>query len=628
MTTITDPQNNQSVLQFQGIYETQRKMYQGSATSGTLLETVDTCYNGAVSPCAGTAITAAITQIGATTSLPGATALQSKAVNFLNSSGLPTETDEYDFGSGAPGALTRKTVITYNTTLGNGIVDHPATVQIYNGSGTLIAQTTYGYDETAVTATSGTPQHVAVSGSRGNLTTIKRRVVGSTNLTQTYTYFDTGNINVATDTNSAQTTYAYGNCGNSFPSTVSLPLSLSSSQIWNCSGAVVTSTTDANSKTNSTGFTDPNYWRPRTITDQTGAATSLSYFIPPNAGAESTLNFNGAASTTDSRITIDALGRTPVTQQRQAQGSANYDSIETDYDSLGRVSRVTTPYTGVAAQTSASAPATTTTYDALSRPLAITDGGGGVINYTYTQNDVLITVNPAATGENSKKRQFEYDGLGRLKSVCEVTSAGGSGNCGQTAAQIGFLTKYTYDAQGNLLTVTQNAQSTTPQTRTYTYDGVGRLLTEANPETNNTATTYTYDSDATCGSTSQGDLVKRVDPVGNVTCYAYDLLHRVTGITYPSGAYAAATPQKHFVYDSATVNGVVMANAKGRLAEAYTGPSTAKITDLGFSYSARGEVTDTYESTPHSAGYYHVAATYWPNGMLNSLATNLAGLPM
>ena len=48
---------------------------------------------------------------------------------------------------------------------------------------------------------------------------------------------------------------------------------------------------------------------------------------------------------------------------------------------------------------------------------------------------------------------------------------------------------------------------------------------------------------------------------GNVTCYAYDALHRLTAVTYPSGSYAAVTPQKHFVYDSATVNGQSMNNA-------------------------------------------------------------------
>jgi RHS repeat-associated protein len=62
-----------------------------------------------------------------------------------------------------------------------------------------------------------------------------------------------------------------------------------------------------------------------------------------------------------------------------------------------------------------------------------------------------------------------------------------------------------------------------------------------------------------------------------------------------------------------------MGNTKGRLAEAYTGASASKITDLGFTYSARGEVTDAWELTPNSGGYYHPTAGYWANGALNSL---------
>ena len=67
-----------------------------------------------------------------------------------------------------------------------------------------------------------------------------------------------------------------------------------------------------------------------------------------------------------------------------------------------------------------------------------------------------------------------------------------------------------------------------------------------------------------------------------------------------------------------------MANAKGRLAEAYTG---SKTTDLGFSYSVRGEIANVYRSSPHSGGYYNVAATYWANGLLNTLNANLSGIP-
>jgi hypothetical protein len=43
------------------------------------------------------------------------------------------------------------------------------------------------------------------------------------------------------------------------------------------------------------------------------------------------------------------------------------------------------------------------------------------------------------------------------------------------------------------------------------------------------------------------------------------------------------------------------------------------ITDEYFDYSARGELTETYQSTPHSGGYYHPTAAYCANGALNNL---------
>lgn len=173
--------------------------------------------------------------------------------------------------------------------------------------------------------------------------------------------------------------------------------------------------------------------------------------------------------------------------------------------------------------------------------------------------------------------------------------------------------------------MTQNAQDVSAnwQTRSYLYDGLGRITQEKNAEESST-TYYTYDTDSTCG-TYNGDLVKKVDAVGNVTCFAYDALHRVTAKTYPSGSYASVTPEKHYVYDAATINGTAMTNAKGRLAEAYSGPSSAKITDEGFSYSARGEVTDTWEWTQHSSGWYHVTASYWANGVTQQVT--IPGVP-
>lgn len=633
-TTITDPQSNKTTINFQGIYETERQVNQGAST---LLKITYTCYNGNVTPstCNSTAVSLPITQRSVFRQWPGG--LQSRYDTFYNNVGLVTEKDEYAYGSGAPGVLTRKTLTAY-AALGNGILNKPSSVTVEDGSGNIKAKTTYCYDEAtpsgtatcaatgAPAATSGTPQHVAVTGSRGNVTTVAYLVQGSTTLGKKATYYDTGNPLTATDVNGAQTTFTYGStsCGNSFPTLVTEPLSLSKSMSWNCTGGVATVITDENGKNATSSYAfDPYFWRPSATTDQASNETNFTY--TGQTSIESSLLFNNGNSTTDVLITVDGLGRSHLSQVRESPSSSTYDTVETDYDALGRKTRTTLPYAGTAGQTNASAAGKNTLYDALGRRIQVTDSGGRNVAFSYAQNDAYRTVGPAPTGENTKRKQFEYDSLRRLTSICEITSATGSGTCAQTSAATGYWTQYTYDPMNHVTGVTQNAQlSGSNQTRSYFYDSMGRMTSEVNPETG--STTYVYDTDSTCG-TSKGDLVKKIDAVGNTTCFAYDVLHRPTSVTY-SGPYSSSTPNKYFVYDAATVNGTAMANPKMRLVEAYTATcsSCTKITDNGFSYSSKGRVSDAYQSTPHSSGYYHVTATYSTNGTVSQLS-NLSGLP-
>ena len=54
-----------------------------------------------------------------------------------------------------------------------------------------------------------------------------------------------------------------------------------------------------------------------------------------------------------------------MSQTRQAPASSSYDSVETDYDVVGNVSKVTLPYSGVAgALCSGTCPGTIFSYDA------------------------------------------------------------------------------------------------------------------------------------------------------------------------------------------------------------------------------------------------------------------------
>jgi len=662
ITTPPDPANqppvgNDTVVDFwkdsatsqntNNFYETQRLTYQGSSSSGTLLQTATTCYNTNTSSCTTTAVSSPITQRNVTSQF-GSTGRQALEVFKYISTGLLSEEDDYDYASGPPTVVLRKTFVTY-ASLGNGIGDRPASVTICSASGTssscgnagtVVAQTTYTYDHTTPATSSGTPQHVSITGSRGNATTVARFVQGSTNLSQTYTYYDTGMLQTATDVNNATTTDNYpdaiSTCGNAFATSVNLPITnpqLTRYYTWNCDGAVATQFTDENGGNTIVAYTDLYFWRPASTTDPTNAVVNYSYpSSSPYNWSETTLTVVSNTSVLDKLTTFDGVGRVHVQQVRQGPTSPHFDTVETDYDALGRTSRVTQPYSGNAGQTSSTAPATTLTYDALNRTLQQTDAG--TTAYTYPQNDAYVTIGPQPTGENTKRRQLEYDGLGRLSSVCEVTNAAQSGNCGQNSPATGYLTSHTYDAAGNLIGVTQNAQpGGTAQTRSYSYDGLARMISETNPEIGPSSgpapITYAYDSATGCTGTYSGDLVKKVDQVGNTTCFAYDALHRTTSITY-SGPYSSVTPNRYFAYDTATVNGTAMVKVKNRLAEAYTATtqSGTKITDEGFSYTARGEVSDVYELTPHSnSSYYHVAQTYWPHGAPSQLSSNITGLP-
>src|SRR5258708_28715892 len=86
-------------------------------------------------------------------------------------------------------------------------------------------------------------------------------------------------MNTATNVNGAVTTnsYAGSSCGNSFPTSISEPLSMSRSFAWNCTGGVLTSLTDENGKVTSTAYTDPNFWPPASATDPTSPTLNFTY---------------------------------------------------------------------------------------------------------------------------------------------------------------------------------------------------------------------------------------------------------------------------------------------------------------------------------------------------------------
>jgi len=263
-TTVTDPIGNVSTLNFviannNNFYETQRVLNQGAST---LLQTITRCYNQMTFLSCGQAnsLSLPITQLD----------VYSQWANGQNSTheekygsvagapgyGLATEIKDWDYvnGGGALGALLRDTVISYANP-GNNIFDRPAQISVYDGSATpvLKAQITYSYDETALTATTA-PQHLAISGSRGNLTTLARwlNTTGLT-LNSTFTYDDTGNVLSATDPGTHTTNFAYSSTYGyayatqiSYPATGSPPIAHNVRASYDANTGLVTATCGQN----------------------------------------------------------------------------------------------------------------------------------------------------------------------------------------------------------------------------------------------------------------------------------------------------------------------------------------------------------------------------------------------
>ncbi len=451
-----------------------------------------------------------------------------------------TSLKEYAFGSGAPGSLLRTTNRTYLSTSAYtslNILDRMTQETVQDGAGTVVSRTDVAYDSTPLTCVTGAAQHNDVNygcsfTTRGNATSFTGyadavHLTGA--LATTFNYDSLGNrrqrfLNGVQQTQwdyTSATQYAYPSAVISGPPG-GAQLQTNLAYFFN-TGQLATAT-DPNNQ--SIGFGYDVYRRLTSTTDRGGYTTNITYNSPTLSNAYQL--FNGGNSIVSDAVTLDWLGRQHIHQAQQYPASGTYDSVETDYDSLGRMSRVTLPYVAGLQGTNASGPAVTTTYDALGRPLTVVDGGGGRTSYSYSNNDVLVTVGPAPAGENAKRRQLEYDALGRLTLVCEITSAAGSGSCGQSTAATGFRTLYSYDALGNLLSVNQSGQP-----RSFTYDSLGRMTSEINPETGTTS--YTYDSVTAnyCASgaySSPGDLVAKADANGNHVCYYYDALHRVTDI--------------------------------------------------------------------------------------------------
>lgn len=613
-TTVTDQGGNVTAYTFStpnSLGQSVLAEKQVKLGAATILSTILYCYNNNTSNCSTATVTLPITQMTVYTTIGSQTRQSSYTYDKYGN----TLTDaEYDFGASSPTITTTTVYGSWGgsscAAVSSSINDRPCTITITNGSNT-IAQSHFTYDGV------------------GNLTS-KSVWTGKTSgtqwLTSTATYNGNGTVATQTDPSNNVTSYYYngtGGCNGLFPTSV-VADGMTTYNTWNCTGGVLATHTDANGNVttygyeNSSGEAEP-FWRQSSVTDPLNNEIWTSY---TRTSKNSTLTFNGGNSTVNVTSIADSYGRLIDAQRLQSPTATQYDTTSTEYGWSGNYRSVTTTLPCSAAsgaECSFSSAITTTLSDPLGRTYSVTDGGGGTITKSYPNNDVLSVLSPAPANENTKSVQREYDGLGRIKSVCGVMVNGGYTACAQNSGSYsGRLATYTYTYAAGSTTTKLTIGS---QNRTKTFDALGRLTSVTTPEAGTTNLYYDSLSSGCAGSVNTaGRLIETIDPNGNTLCYSYDPLGRVLSIN------ANGTTCRNFYYDnssgfSGTIpSGISISNPLSHMVEAATSNcSTTLLTDFWFSYDKDANVLHQWEKTPNSGQYYHSTASFYGSGTVNTL---------
>jgi RHS repeat-associated protein len=262
----------------------------------------------------------------------------------------------------------------------------------------------------------------------------------------------------------------------------------------------------------------------------------------------------------------DGIGRT---WRSAAYEGATWAINDTRFDALGRVSQVSNSYRADDPDSaSPPGPWTTTDYDTLGRVVRVTTPDGATVDTAYSGNQVT------ATDQAGKRRYSESDALGRL---IKATEDPGGNN----------ITFYSYDTLGNLRQVAQGAQ-----TRTFTYDSFSRLISVTNPE--NGTVTHAYDPNGNLLEKTDARGVRTTmtyDALSRVKSKSY------SGTTPAGTAAANATPSVFYFYDdySTLPSGAPTWSgtpSKGRLIGVTYGPGSE---GTYFKYDAAGRIVTNHQ---------------------------------
>jgi RHS repeat-associated protein len=521
--------------------------------------------------------------------------------------------DQYTAENGAigafvpdPGLLSQSMEISYlvnnQAYRDRNLTGLPTSTLIRNSSGAMVSHTEMRYDETALLSYGAMPGWIdPATTARGNQTTTRRWLNTTGAYLESHIEYDIAGNPVKTidpKGNFSQTEYS-SSFAHAYPTRVRTPVPdptgvsgsnapLDTTYVYDIPSGLVLSSTDSNGQLTSFEYNDVLNRPTRVVRPQGGGQTNYSYGDTPGSFYVFTQTTLDATRVLSEYRYSDKLGRLSRTFKSEGDAPATWTVVDTQYDSLGRVWRVSNMYraSSLTAPVNPSGLWTTTLYDSLGRTLSITTPDGASIVSSYSGNELTVTDQAGSTKRNIT------DAFERLVQVIEDPNG------------LNHQTYYTYDALDNLTSVWQGGQ-----TRSYAYDSLARLISITNPESGTIS--YQYDVN--------GNLSQRTDARGVVTTNVYDALNRVTSRTYSDG-----TPSESYVYDSLSVE-----NSKGKLVSASSSVSSThydEFDSLGRVKRTR-QVTDGYT---HTMSYEYdlagnmISQTY-PSGRIITTHLDAAG---
>ena len=388
----------------------------------------------------------------------------------------------------------------------------------------------------------------------GNITTAEYDAAG--NLTKTtdaesnttlFAYDGRNRLVEQTDANGNRHTYTYS--GN-YLSSEKVNGMTTGTYTYGSMGELLDSTDGAG---NTTAYTYDPLNRVTKICYPAGSTQTIAYdrmglvsFVTDSYGNSTSYTYDGSAdilSVTDAdgncyTYTYDANGNR--ISETDPYGS---ETVNT-YDEMDRLVKVTDKQGGIY----------TYTYDGRDRLISATGPGGGEMTITYDPDtDLPLTVTDperiateytydaagnvlSVTRAGEEVAAYEYDRKGQLiktvyaNGLTEIRQYDGNGNCILMTDQNGRDISMEYDAFDRII------RETTPTGRIYkyTYDSAGNLIAQTNPL--GSTISFSYDGN--------GNVLSQTDGEGNTTTYTYDLNDRLILQQNADGG------QYRYVYDA------------------------------------------------------------------------------